>query len=675
MQADAVILQDITIIFALSTSLVLVFHRFKLPPVVGFLLAGIIAGPHGLALVKSSHEVEILAEIGVVLLLFTIGVEFSFEQLLKIKRLVLLGGVLQVGLTAVLSTVAAHLLFGLELEPSIFLGLIAALSSTVIVIKSLQDKGLVDTPHGRASLGILIFQDLAIVPMILLVPALAGAGRGLLETVAIPIFKGAAIVALVVVSARVLVPKILFSVVRIRSREAFILTVILIGLSIALLTSGAGLSLALGAFLAGLIISESEYGHQTLGNVVPFRDVFSSFFFVSVGMLVNLGFLVEHIGMVLVVTVAIVVLKGSIASIAILVLGYPLRSAVSTGLALTQIGEFSFILAQLGLGSGLLNHETYQVILGVAIFTMAATPFLIDAGIGLGNWLHRRDWVPLRLKAGQIEAKSAPQLNDHLLVIGYGFTGQSLVRAAEAVDIPYLVIDMNPETTKQLVKAGKPALFGDAANKEILDHTGARKARVAVVAINDAAATRRIVEVLRQFSPSIYIMARTPYVTEMSPLAELGANMVIPQEFETSVEIFSRVLNQYLVPRDRILALAAEQRNEGYKLFRDAPMPKAGAVSNGGARRLTLPVELPDTEILTLTVAPGCALEGRTLGEIELRQEYGVSVLALIRERKAIPNPESATRLRSGDRTVIMGRHSSIARAAHLWKESPSPIG
>ena len=343
------LLSDILIIFGLSIMVLFVFNRLRIPAIVGFLLTGVLAGPYGLGLIKAIHEVEVLAEIGVVLLLFTIGMEFSLEALLRIRKSILLGGCLQVLLTILVTFVLASLQIGCTFGESLFIGFLVSLSSTAIVLKLLQEKAEMDSPHGQTSLAILIFQDLIVIPMMLFTPLLAGMGGEIGQSLLILFAKGAGVIVLVILSAKWIVPQLLYQIARTRSRELFLLTVVVLCFAIAWLTSSVGLSLALGAFLAGLIISESEYSHQALGNILPFRDVFTSFFFVSVGMLLDVGFVVENLLSVLTIVLIILTVKTITAGFTTVLLGFPLRTALLVGLTLAQLGEFSFILARSGL--------------------------------------------------------------------------------------------------------------------------------------------------------------------------------------------------------------------------------------------------------------------------------------------------------------------------------------
>jgi CPA2 family monovalent cation:H+ antiporter-2 len=373
------LLGNIVIIFGLSIAVLLLCHRLHVPAIVGYLFTGVVAGPHGLHLITEPCDVELLAEVGVVMLLFTIGIEFSLKSLVRIKRSALIGGPIQVIVTVAAASLISREL-GLSWRESIFIGFLMSLSSTAIVLKLFQESAMVDSPHGSIALGILIFQDIIIVPMILLTPLLAGSSGNLVGSLLVLSAKGMGILLVVFISARWVVPTVMYQVARTRSRELFLLSIVALCLGVAWLTYYIGLSLALGAFLAGLILSESEYSGQALGNILPFRDVFTSFFFVSIGMLLDVGFLLQRPGLIAVIALCVLSLKAILAGSTAVLLGFPLRTTILVGLALSQIGEFSFILSRSGIEYGLLPAPTYQLFLVVSVLTMAATPFVLALG-------------------------------------------------------------------------------------------------------------------------------------------------------------------------------------------------------------------------------------------------------------------------------------------------------
>jgi CPA2 family monovalent cation:H+ antiporter-2 len=660
---DIPLLTDIDIILGLSIGILFVFLRLRMPALIGFFLTGILAGPHGLGLVKAVHEVEVLAEIGVVLLLFTIGIEFSFNHLLRIKKSVLLGGSLQVLLTTGATFLAARM-FGLGIGQSVFLGFLLSLSSTAIVLKLLQERAEVDSPHGRTTLGILIFQDIVIVPMMLLTPLLGGDGGILGPAVLLMLLKGAGVIAFVFLATKWAVPFLLFHIVGTKSRELFLFGVLGICLGVAWLTSSIGLSLSLGAFLAGLIISESEYNHQALGNVLPFKDIFSGFFFVSIGMLLDVRFLFNHFFGVVLLVAAIMALKTLLAALAAGTLGFPLRTTLLVGLGLCQVGEFSFVLAEMGGRFGLLAGDHYQMFLAVAVLTMAATPFLVPLAPRLADGFLKIPGLD-RFQAGILPDKGiqpAP-LNDHLIIVGFGVNGRNLARAARGGQIPYLILEMNPETVREERAKGEPIFFGDAAQEPVLEMAGLERARILVVVINDAAAVRRITETARRLNPKIYLIIRTRFLQEVEALYALGADEVIPEEFETAVEIFTRVLQKYLFSKDHIEKFTAEVRSEGYQMFRKPEVTPASFCDLG--------LHIPDVEVTTFLIKPGSWADGRTLAEMALRKKYGVTAMAVRHQGQTRPNPDGETRLAAQDLVVVMGDPERLIDLEGLLEKGP----
>ena len=651
------LLRDLAIIFAGSLLVILVFHRLKLPALPGFIVAGVLLGPNALGLVSDVHQVESLAEVGVILLLFTIGIEFSLSRLREMGRQVVIGGGAQVLLTVGLGAALAVGL-GLAWPVAVLLGFLVALSSTAIVLKGLADKGEIDTPHGRLATGVLIFQDLCVVPMMLVLPYLAGgAGEG--AGVAWALIKAGLVVAGVLVLARTVVPRALSEIVKTRSRELFLIAVILVGTLTALGTAAAGASLALGAFLAGLVISESDYGHQAMAELLPFRDVFISLFFVTVGMLVHVGFLRDHPVLALAGVAAIMGGKSVLAALGPAVLGYSGRVALLAGLAVSQIGEFSFVLARQGRGTGLLPEGLYQTFLAVAVLTMLVTPFALQSGPALLDGLERL--IPLdRLLPGfrpQALTPVGEPLTDHVIVAGYGLNGRNLAAALRSIRAPYLIVELNAQTVRQARARGEPAFYGDATREEILRGLGAERARMLVVAISDPAATRRMVRVARALNPRIHIIARTRYVVEMPELTRLGADVVIPEEFETSIEIFARVLAHYGVPHGDIERLVGEIRGSHYEVLRS---DAAGRLS------LDAVAGVPQMAIERMRLLPHSPLAGKRLAATGLRSQTGALVLSVVRGDDEIATPGPQFRLVAGDVLVVVGQPHQLHAAAQL---------
>ena len=561
-------LRDLVVLFSVSIVVVFCFDRLRLPAVAGFLVAGVVLGPYGLDLVNNVSRVEIFAEIGVVLLLFTIGVEFSLTQIPSL-RAVLGAGSIQIGSAIALSALGG-LALGMPVNQGVFWGFLIAMSSTAIVLKTITERSETNTPHGRLTIGILIFQDLAVVPMMVLTPVLGRQEDGGVLAVLWPLVKAVLLVTMILVAARFLVPRLLVAVVRSRSRELFVITIIMVCLGIAWLSSLAGLSLAIGAFIAGLIISESEYSHQALAEVLPFRHSFNSLFFISIGMLLDLRILLAHPMLVGGLVLAIIGGKTLTAAGSAAVAGYSWRSSLLMGIALAQVGEFSFILAKAGKDAGLLSSESFQIFLAVSILTMLLAPFLIQSSPPLARRAEAiqrlRHWLPAQPTDGPV----APHLRirDHAIIAGYGVNGRNLARVLRETEIPFVVAEMDGEVVRHEQQKGVPIYFGDVTHPQVLRRFGIQDAHALVLAISDPIATRRAVTVARQLNPAIHIIARTRYLREIEDLRATGADQVVPEEFETSIEIFSLVLQHYRMP-SRVIAEKAERiRKEGYALLR-----------------------------------------------------------------------------------------------------------
>lgn len=655
MSVEIPILTDVVMIFGLSCAVIVASHRLRIPPVIGFLLTGVLAGPHGLGLVDDPHQVEIFAEIGVILLLFVIGMELSLGELQRLKKPVFVGGAAQVLLTiAVLEL--PFVLFGVGLGKALFIGFLAALSSTAIVLKLLGEKAQLGAPHGRISLGMLIFQDVAVVPMMLLIPLLAGTADNPWFSLGGLLIKAAVVGVVLLVLARKVIPRVLEAVIRTRSRELFLMTTLGLCFAIALLTSSVGLSLSLGAFLAGLIMSESEYSHSALEGVLPFRDVFTSIFFVSIGMLLNPAFVLTHLPQVLGLAGAILVLKTALAAVAGRLLGYPWHVAIVGGLCLCQIGEFSFVLAGVGMSNNLLTPIEYQYFLAVAIMTMAVTPFLIAAVPAISARLVKL--MPPGLQSALLKEEHSDQ-RDHLIIAGFGLGGRHLARAAKAAGINYVILEMNPDTVRRERTKGEPIMYGDASQGAVLEHINVSKARILAVVISDPAAIGRIVATARAHNPALHIVVRTRFVSEIEPLMQLGAQEVVAEEYETSVEMFIRVLSTYLVPKGDIERFVREIRAEGYGMLRRPMLNTADVCSLEGT--------CSSFGATVLTVVPGAYVEGKSLVESRLRKEHGLTVVAVQRDNKAQINPDPGLVFMAGDRVHVFGEQELISEKAALF--------
>ncbi len=659
---DHTVLSDLLVIFVISIAVVFLFHQFRLPSIAGFLVAGSLIGPYGLNLISDLEVVQVLAEIGVILLLFTIGIEFSLANLTASRRLLLISAPLQVLGVLLLATVVG-VSIGLPYRQAIFWGFLFSLSSTVIVLKALADRGESDSIHGRATIGILIFQDLAVVPMMLMIPLLAGPAEGGMTEMLVALAKSVALVGLIVAAAWFLVPKLLEQIVRSRSRELFLLTIIVLCLGIAWLTSMSGLSLALGAFIAGLVISESEYSHQAMAEVLPFRDSFNSLFFVSIGMLMDFRVLVAHPMLILGLIGAVLLVKFVTSAGAMLAIGLPPRSVILAGIALAQVGEFSFILALEGQKAGLFIGEAYQVFLAVSVLTMAITPFLIQWAPHLARraeaFQRLYHWFPGRTTTHVAHTMTGHlKIKDHVIVGGYGLNGRNLTRVLEETEIPYVALDLDGETVRLESQSGVHIYYGDITNPRVLRHVRIEDARILVVAISDPFSARRAVQIARGLNPALHIIVRTRYLRELDELHQLGADEVVPEEFETSIEIFAMVLRTYKMPQELIMKKAERVRTEGYALLRRSALPELAHHLRGGT--------LTDVEVETFRIEMDSPAVGKTLGQVAIRPRTGASVIAFTRNSVTESNPSQRVRLEQGDVVVLLGTREQIRRAIGL---------
>lgn len=658
---EHLVFQDLLIVLGLSIVVLLIGYQFRIPPVVGFILTGVLTGPYGLRLVHEM-QVEHLAQIGIVLLMFGIGMEFSFKKLVQIRRLFLLGGSLQVGLT-VLAGYLIGTLLGRPWGESIFLGCLLSMSSTAIVLRVLEQLGESASPQGKISISILIFQDMIAIPMILLTPFLGTHYDVIDETSESSLWlvaKGIAIVIGVFFCAQKIVPRLLLLVARTRNKELFLLTVLSLCFGVAWFTSSLGLSLTIGAFLAGLIISESEYSNEAIGHIFPFQALFISFFFISIGMLLDLHFVLAQPIIILVLAVIVLLLKAFIAGSATLLLGMPMRTAILVGMALSQVGEFSFVLAKTGIPYGLGSQYYYQLFLAVAILTLSLSPAFINLSATIANFASSLP-LPKKLKTGFSPPlqENGVLLQDHVIIVGFGVSGKNLAHSSKLAGIPYTILEMNPDTVKEQKKHGEPIHFGDATHEAVLEHLQIHEAKAMAILINDPIAARRVVRLARSIKPNLYIIVRARYVNEMPLLSQLGADEVIPDEFGTSVEVFSRVLKQYFIPQDEIEKFVNDIRADGYEIFRN---------QSGTATPLSeMRMNLAGMEISSYRLYSDSLLVGKTLQESELRKRYGLTVLLIKRNSLTISNPAPDTILMTNDLVVLVGEKLPSTKLKELF--------
>lgn len=650
---EVAFLYEIVIIFLLSIVVTILCNRLKLPATVGFLLTGVLCGPSLLGIVSDHEAIDQVAELGVAMLLFTIGMELSGDALSRLKRPVFLGGSLQIGLT-VAAVCGVAMLHGSSWRQGVFWGCLVALSSSAIVLRILQEKGQGATPTGRLSLAILVFQDIMVAPMLLCVPLLAGTLHLTWERAFFSLLWVVLCLGGVLIFAYFGLNRLMEAVMRTRTREILLLTTLGLCMGMALLTSALGLSLSLGAFLAGLLLARSQYSMSVISGILPYRDVFMSLFFISVGMMLNLSYFMQHFIVIISGTIIFILLKTFLTLPAVLVQGYPLRAAIITSMDLAQVGEFSFVLAAQGLAAGLFNSDNYQTFLAVSVLTMMLTPGMIAIAPRVAD----------RFSHGKTPRKApAPvpaeeELEDHLVIIGFGISGKHLAHVARESGIPYTILEMNPETVNRY-KDKEPISQGDASQPIVLEHLGVEKARVLAIIISDPAAVRNITIEARKLNPNLYIVARTRFVTEIAPLHRLGANDVISEEFEGSIEVFSHVLTQYLVPRQDIEAFAAHLRLANYRMIRrmSSAVDSLGEVAG----------RLPDMGVQAMRIMPGSELAGVKLAHTDIRPKYHLTVIAVMRDKEITASPGPDLVLHAGDIVYLFGKKEKFQHVKALF--------
>jgi CPA2 family monovalent cation:H+ antiporter-2 len=554
-------LRDLVVIFSLGIIIVTVAHRFRLPAIAGFVVAGILAGPKGLGLVNDIHQVEILAEIGVALLLFGIGMELPLNRLGRLWKPILVAGALQV----VLCLAAAYFVarqFDLTSGEALFVAFVVAVSSTAIVLRDLEQRGEIDAPHGRITLGILIFQDLCVVPMILTVPLLAGEG-GVAQVPALTVVRSAAIIVITVLAARLIIPRMMNLVARTRQRHVFIMTILLICAGTAWILTHAGVSLALGAFLAGMIVAGSQYRHQALADIIPFRVVFTSLFFVSIGMLLDPRYLLENMVTILLLFVGIVLGKFIVVFLTGSLMRLPIGVTAKAAMALAQVGEFAFVLVGIAVSYRLIDSPLASNLMAAAILSMLVTPILIAlaptiaAGAGKLGILTRL----LDVSTAKDAAKTERKMRGHVIIGGYGIAGIDLALALKDGGIPYLIAELNPENVRRARENGEPAYFADITSADVLEYLGAGLAKEFVIVINDPAAIERAVKAACSIAPELHITVRTRYLQDAPVLLAAGASDVVASEVEAAAEVVERVLGRFPAGADVIDSHVARIRS------------------------------------------------------------------------------------------------------------------
>jgi CPA2 family monovalent cation:H+ antiporter-2 len=650
---DAPLLRDFVILLAASLPVVFVTRRLGLPALVGFLVTGFMLGPGVTGAVESVERVQQLAEIGVILLLFTVGLEFSLARLTKMARLLAGAGCLQLGSTVAVVTTFT-MIAGYSAAQALVLGLVAALSSTALALAMLDSRGELGSTYAGPTLAVLLFQDLCVVPVLMALPVLAGSedfsAAALLGRFALGIF-GVLTAGYV---ARSVLPLILHHVLRLRSRELFIGVVVLACFGTAWLTATLGLSLAIGAFLAGLMVSESEYSHQIVADILPLRDLFGSVFFLSIGMLVDPSTVVAQPLVILSLSLAVMVVKATLAGLSVLPFRASPGAAILAGMALAQVGEFSFVITTESAHLGLLSSQTVQLVVAVSVVTMLLTPFAMFMA---GRIVAAKDLPGLEPDA-TLRPERPP--HGHVVVVGYGHNGRNLVRVLKEAGVPYRVVDVDFDAVRAAKQDGEDVVFGDATRPVVLKHVQADAAALIAITFSFPEQVRRLVAAARRMNPDGGIIARTRYVDEMEELYALGANDVIPEEFEATVDMFARILQFLEIPRNIIAAQVDVIRSRHYAMLRG---------KGGGPSYLESLYDLfTAATVATYLVRAESPAIGCTLDALDLEGRAGISLVAIVRRGQPVTAPDRDFTIEKGDILVITGSHAQLARAGALME-------
>ena len=561
---DIYLLQNVAMILITAVIVLLIFNKLKLPTMIGLFITGIVIGH----VINDTSMISTLSELGVVFLLFIIGLEFSIEKFSAIKHYALFGGILQVSLTTVLVTLLG-LGLDLALNSAIFLGFLVAFSSTAIVMKIMQRKHLNHSVQGRVTLGILIFQDIAVIVVILITPLLGGQSIEL-HTFPELLIKLIGVAILIVIGAKWFIPLALKDAAKTKNRDLFMLLTLFICMGTTFATSLIGIGPELGAFLAGLLISNTEYSHQTLGYIQPFQDVFMSLFFISIGLMVNLHLFLCNIGIILALTAIILIIKFAATLLTGIVLKLPNKISISIAILLSQIGEFSFVLAREGMTYGLMTQRFFSIFLGVSILTMSVSPFLQKFTPQITKLLSKSSYFQEdgELKTLPEELTEAQPIKDHVILVGMGRVGKQMTKACNQFNVPILAVDMNPIVVEQQQNLGVPIIYGNASNENVLKQLRVTSARCIVISASTYEGTLNTIDAARRLNPDIHIIVRTKYLKNIEEVIEAGADEVIPKEFETSILMFTRIMDYYNKDMDEIADAVNDLRSDNYDAFR-----------------------------------------------------------------------------------------------------------
>lgn len=645
-------LHAVLIFLAAAVLVVILFRLLKLPAMLGYLLVGVLIGPHGLALIADNEGTRHLAEFGVVFLMFSIGLEFSLSKLMTMRRIVFGLGASQVALTLGVTAVLAVFAGG-DWRAGVVVGGALAMSSTAIVSKMLADRLELNSVHGRQVLGVLLFQDLAVVPLLILIPALAGAPQAMAPALMLALAKAAVVLSILLFFGQRPMRAWFHLVATQKSSELFVLNVLLITLGLAFVTELAGLSLALGAFVAGMLISETEYRYQVEDDIKPFRDVLLGLFFVTVGMKLDLALVFAHAGWVVLALLLLIVLKAALIAALGKLFGSDTGAAVRTGLDLAQGGEFGFVLLSLAAPLHLVPDALLQTVLAAMVLSMLAAPFLIERSERIVRHISGADWLARAMELHNVAVQSMA-VKRHVVICGYGRSGQSLARLLGAEKIPFIALDADPARVREAAAAGEQVVFGDAARREVLIAAGVMRASALVVSVADTALSLRVLEHVRGARPDLPVVVRTFDDTDLDRLREAGASEVVPEIMEGSLMLASHALMLLGVPLNRVLRRIRDTREQRYGMLRGFFHGATDEAEDGAHKGQRV--------LHSVLIAAGAAAIGKRLAELGLAA-HGVELRAMRRGGVHMEAPPADERVVAGDVLVLFGSEEHCAAA------------
>ena len=655
---------EAVIVFGTALAAAWLFRLVRLPSIIGFLVAGMAIGPSGWGLI-AHDDVGRFSEFGLVLLLFTIGLELSPEPLLRVGPRLVAVTVLQIGATMAAAMAVLRLLTPLALTPIAILGIAIALSSTAIVLKQMSDRGETNSTTGFITTGILLLQDVIVIILMLVLSLVASGPEPKWDQAILRGALGLGGLAAVTLAARRLLPFLLDQVIRYGGRELITLFAVLMACGGAGLAGLAGWSPALGACIAGLLLAETDQRHQLVAEITPFRDVFNAMFFVSLGMLANLDVFSSHVALIGGAILATILLKPVFTALAVVGLGWPLRLGLQVGIGLCTLSEFSYVLAREAHRIQLIPSGAMDVLVAYSVGTMTVGALLFPAAGPVAAWVSARLRRDVPESAALKPAGKDDGFKNHVIIVGYGFTGSNLARMLKATHVPHCVVEMNRGLVKQARQAGAPVVVGDATRMAILEHAGIDEARALVLAVNDTQATQRVVAQVGKRRPDLYVLARTAFVRDIDTLYELGAKVVIPQDFETSVEVAAHVLKQFGIPDNVVEAQIASVRSGGYGMLRGKPTDRAAHAE--------LIKILERTATQTFYLEEYSFACGRTLAEVNVHALTGCMLIAVVRSGVPTTNPPSDFQFRRNDVLVLVGAHRLVEAAMALLERRDAP--